>query len=92
MKPGSVIVDLAAETGGNCELTEAGAQIVRHGVAILGPLNLPSTLPRDASQMYARNVQAFLGHLVQDGALRLDFEDQITRDTCVTHAGEVRKS
>jgi proton-translocating NAD(P)+ transhydrogenase subunit alpha len=92
MKPGSIIVDLAAETGGNCELTEAGAEIVRNGVSILGPLNLPSTEPLHASQMYARNVQAFLGHIVQDGKLRLDFEDQITRDTCVTHAGEVRKS
>jgi NAD(P) transhydrogenase subunit alpha len=92
MKPGSVIVDLAAETGGNCELTEPGAEIVRNGVAVLGPLNLPSTMPLHASQMYARNVQAFLGHVIQDGKLRLDFEDQITRDTCVTHAGEVRKS
>ena len=92
MKPGSIIVDLAAETGGNCELTEAGSEIVRNGVSILGPLNLPSTEPLHASQMYARNVQAFLGHVVQDGKLRLDFEDQITRDTCVTHAGEVRKS
>src|SRR5260221_3025865 len=92
MKPGAVIVDLAAETGGNCELTEPGSEIVRHGVSILGPLNLASTLPRDASQMYAKNVSAFLGHIVQDGKLRLDFEDQIIRDTCVTHAGEVRKS
>ena len=92
MKPGSIIVDLAAETGGNCELTQAGAEIVRNGVSIQGPLNLPSTEPLHASQMYARNVQAFLGHVVQDGKLRLDFEDQITRDTCVTHAGEVRKS
>ena len=92
MKPGSIIVDLAAETGGNCELTQAGAEIVRNGVSILGPLNLPSTEPLHASQMYARNVQAFLGHIVQDGKLRLDFDDQITRDTCVTHAGEVRKS
>ncbi len=92
MKPGSVIVDLAAETGGNCELTEPGSEIVRNGVAILGPLNLASTLPLHASQMYAKNVQAFLGHIVQDGKLRLDFEDQIIRDTCVTHAGEVRKS
>jgi NAD(P) transhydrogenase subunit alpha len=92
MKPGSIIVDLAAETGGNCELTQAGSEIVRNGVSILGPLNLPSTEPLHASQMYARNVQAFLGHIVQDGKLRLDFEDQITRDTCVTHAGEVRKS
>ena len=91
MKPGSVIVDLAAETGGNCELTEPGTEIVRHGVAILGPMNLPSTLPLHASQMYAKNVSAFLGHIVQEGRLRLDFEDAIIRDTCVTHAGEVRK-
>ena len=92
MKPGSVIVDLAAETGGNCELTQPGSEIVRNGVAVLGPLNLPSTVPLHASQMYAKNVAAFLGHIVQDGKLRLDFEDQIIRDTCVTHAGEVRKS
>src|SRR5256885_4669772 len=92
MKPGSVIVDLAAETGGNCELTEPGSETVRHGVTILGPLNLPSTVPLHASQMYARNVAAFLGHIVQNGVLRVDFEDQIIRDTCVTHAGEVRKS
>ena len=92
MKPGSVIVDLAAETGGNCELTQAGAEIVLNGVAILGPLNLASTVPLHASQMYAKNVSAFLGHIVQDGRLRLDFEDPIIRETCVTHAGEVRKS
>jgi len=92
MKPGSVIVDLAAETGGNCELTEPGTEIVRHGVAILGPVNLPSTLPLHASQMYAKNLSAFLGHVVQDGRLRLDFEDPIIHDTCVTHAGEVRKT
>ena len=92
MKPGSVIVDLAAETGGNCELTQPGSEIVRNGVSILGPLNLPGTVPLHASQMYAKNVAAFLGHIVQDGKLRLDFEDQIIRDTCVTHAGEVRKS
>ncbi|OLE96324.1 MAG: NAD(P) transhydrogenase subunit alpha, partial [Cyanobacteria bacterium 13_1_20CM_4_61_6] len=82
MKPGAVIVDLAAETGGNCELTQPGSEIVRNGVSILGPLNLASTLPRDASQMYAKNLSAFLGHVVQDGKLRLDFEDQIIRDTC----------
>jgi proton-translocating NAD(P)+ transhydrogenase subunit alpha len=91
MKPGSVIVDLAVETGGNCELTEAGTDVVRDGVTILGPLNLPSTLPTHASQMYARNISSFLLHVVKDGALRLDFEDEIIRDTCVTHAGEVRK-
>ena len=92
MKPGAVIVDLAAETGGNCELTDPGSEIVRNGVAILGPLNLASTVPLHASQMYAKNLAAFLGHIVQDGKLRLDFEDQIIRDTCVTYAGEVRKS
>ncbi|HKW41041.1 MAG TPA: Re/Si-specific NAD(P)(+) transhydrogenase subunit alpha [Gemmatimonadales bacterium] len=92
MKPGSVIVDLAIETGGNCELTEAGAEVARNGVIILGPLNLPSTLPVHASQMYARNVASFLSQLVRDGQLVLDFSDEITRDTCVTHAGEVRKS
>lgn len=92
MKPGSIIVDLAAETGGNCELTQPGAEIVRDGVAILGPLNLPSTVPLHASQMYAKNLSAFLGHIVQEGKLRLDFEDQIIRETCVTYAGEVRRS
>jgi NAD(P) transhydrogenase subunit alpha len=92
MKPGSVIVDLAAETGGNCELTEPGSEIVRNGVSILGPLNLPSSLPLHASQMYAKNIASFLGHVVQEGRLRLDFEDQIIRDTCVTHGGEVRKT
>src|SRR3989441_5847910 len=92
MKPGSVIVDLAAETGGNCELTEPGSDVIRNGVVIIGPVNLPSTLPVHASQMYARNISSFLLHVVKDGALRLDFEDEITRDTCVTHAGEVRKT
>jgi len=92
MKPGAVIVDVAAETGGNCELTEPGADVVRNGVAILGPVNLPSTLPYDASQMYARNVASFLLHVARDGRLNLDFSDEIIRETCVTHAGEVRKS
>jgi NAD(P) transhydrogenase subunit alpha len=92
MKPGSVIVDLAAETGGNCELTEAGEDVVEAGVTILGPLNLASTLPYHASQMYARNISTFLQYAVKDGALKLDFDDEIIRDTCVTHAGEVRKA
>jgi NAD(P) transhydrogenase subunit alpha len=91
MKPGSVIVDLAAEAGGNCELTEAGTERVEHGVALLGPVNLPSTLPHHASQMYSRNISSFLLHLVKDGAVQLDFEDDIIRNTCVTHAGEVRQ-
>src|SRR6266567_2893002 len=89
MKPGAVIVDLAVETGGNCELTEPGVDAVKHGVKILGPLNLPSTLPVHASQMYARNISSFLALLVKDGALHIDFADEIVRETCVTHAGEV---
>ncbi len=92
MKPGSVIVDLAVETGGNCELSQPGKDVVRKGVTILGPLNVASTLPYHASQMYARNISSFLLHLVKDGALALDFNDEIIRDTCVTHAGEVRKT
>jgi NAD(P) transhydrogenase subunit alpha len=92
MKPGSVIVDLAAETGGNCELTEAEGDIERHGVTILGPTNLPSTVPTHASQMYAKNVASFLLHVARDGTLNLDFEDQIIRETCVTHQGEVRRA
>ena len=91
MRPGAVIVDLAAETGGNCELTEPDAEVVEGGVTILGPRNLASALPFHASQMYARNISSFLQYAVKDGALRLDFDDEIIRDTCVTHAGEVRK-
>jgi NAD(P) transhydrogenase subunit alpha len=91
MKPGSVIVDLAVDTGGNCELTEPGAEAVHGGVVILGPTNLASSLPYHASQMYARNISSFLLHVVKDGALRLDFQDEIIRETCVTHGGEVRK-
>lgn len=91
MRLGAVIVDLAVETGGNCELARPGGEVIEHGVRILGPLNLPSTMPYHASQMYARNISTFLLHVVKDGALRLDFEDEITRDTCVTHAGEVRQ-
>ena len=87
MRPGSVIVDLAAEMGGNCELTEPGTDIVRHGVTILGPVNLATTLPVHASQMYARNISALLAHLVKDKALHLDFEDEITRETCLVRAG-----
>ena len=92
MKPGSVIVDLAVETGGNCELAQPGKDVIENGVVILGPLNVPSTVPFHASQMYARNISSFLLYLVKDGALRLDFEDEIVRDTCVTHAGEVRQT
>lgn len=89
MKPASVIVDLAAERGGNCELTRADETVVEHGVTILGPTNLPSTVPHHASQLYSRNVTTFLRHLVKNGELQLDLEDEITRDTLVTNNGEV---
>jgi NAD(P) transhydrogenase subunit alpha len=91
MRPGSVIVDLAAEMGGNCALTVRGEVVVDQGVTIVGLENLPSTMPTHASQMYSRNVQALLKHLVQDGALALDFEDEITRETCVAHDGRALK-
>jgi H+-translocating NAD(P) transhydrogenase subunit alpha len=90
MAPGSVIVDLAAERGGNCELTREGELIVaKHGVTIVGWLNLASTAPYHASQMYARNVTAFLLHLVKDGQVRMDLNDEIIRDTLLTRGGEV---
>ena len=89
MRTGSVIVDLAAETGGNCELTEPGEVVERHGVKLIGTLNLPSGMPLHASQMYARNIQAVLEHLVVEGAVTLDFEDEITDDAVVTHEGRV---
>jgi NAD(P) transhydrogenase subunit alpha len=89
MRTGSVIVDLAAETGGNCELTEPGEVVERHGVTLIGTLNLPSGMPLHASQMYARNIQAVLEHLVVDGAVALDFDDEITADAVVTHEGRV---
>jgi NAD(P) transhydrogenase subunit alpha len=83
MRPGSVVVDLAAEAGGNCELTEPGEEVVREGVTILGPLNLPGTMPVHASQLYARNVSGLLAHLAPEGELRLDWDDEITAGTCV---------
>jgi NAD(P) transhydrogenase subunit alpha len=89
MRPGSVIVDLAAEQGGNCELTSAGETVVLHGVTVLGPVNLPSTVPYHASQMYAKNATAFLLHLAKDGNLVLDSGDEITRKTLVAHGGDV---
>ena len=79
--PGSVVVDLAAEAGGNCAVTKPGETVVVDGVTIVGLTNLPATMPVHASQMYSRNVQAFLGLLVKDGALELDFEDEIVRET-----------
>ena len=89
MRPGSVIVDLASERGGNCEVTSTGEKIVKHGVTIIGLINVASTVPYHASQMYARNVTAFLLHLVKEGKLLLNMEDQIVRDTLLTHGGEV---
>jgi len=89
MAPGSVIVDIAAERGGNCELTRPGQEIEAAGVLILGPLNLPSTIPYHASQMYSRNIAAFLKYLIKDGRLALDRNDEIVRETLVTQAGEV---
>jgi len=89
MRPGSVIVDLAAETGGNVELTKAGADVEVGGVTIIGTRNVPSTMPLHASQLYARNVANLLLHLVKDGAIVLDFDDEITKGSCVTHDGEI---
>jgi H+-translocating NAD(P) transhydrogenase subunit alpha len=89
MQPGSVIVDLAAEQGGNCELTKPGETAEVHNVRILGPTNLPALLPLHASQLYARNILGLLQLFVKDGAITLDFEDDIIRDTTVTHAGAV---
>jgi NAD(P) transhydrogenase subunit alpha len=84
MRPGSVIVDLAAETGGNCELTKPGEEVDEGGVSIVGFTNLPSTMPTHASQLYARNVAALLTHLAPEGELKLDFSDEITAGACVT--------
>ena len=89
MRPGSVIVDLASETGGNVELTQAGKDVDVGGVTIIGTRNVPSTMPLHTSQLYARNVANLLLHLVKDGAINLDFSDEITKGSCVTHGGEI---
>jgi NAD(P) transhydrogenase subunit alpha len=89
MAPGSVIVDLAAEQGGNCEYTQAGEFVVEHGVTVIGTINLASKVPYHASYMYARNMSAYLLHLVKDGKLQLDPKDEITSQTLVTHNGEI---
>jgi len=89
MAPGSVIVDLAGERGGNCELTRPGEIVVEHGVTIIGWFNLASTVPYHASQMFARNVSAFLLYLVKDGKLQLNMDDEIVRETMLTRGGEV---
>jgi NAD(P) transhydrogenase subunit alpha len=89
MAPGSVIVDLAAERGGNCELTQAGKIVVEHDVRIIGEINLASKVPYHASQMYARNLVAFVTYLVKDGKLRADSDDEITHETLLTRDGEI---
>ena len=90
MKPGSVVVDLAAEQGGNCAGSEPGKNIQKQGVIIMGPINLPSSVPVHASQLYAKNLQALLQILIKDKALNLDFTDEIIAGACATHAGEIR--
>jgi len=89
MRPGSVIVDLAAEKGGNCELTEANKEVIVNGVTIIGDTNLPTHVPAHASQMYSKNLTTFLEHLIDDGNLVLDREDEITSGTLIAHEGEV---
>ena len=89
MKPGSVVVDLAGEAGGNCELTEPGETVIRHDVKIVAPLNVPSTMAEHASQLYARNIEALLGLMVKEGALALDFNDEVIAGACVTRGGEI---
>jgi len=89
MAPGSVVVDLAAERGGNCDITEAGQSVVKHGVTIIGPINLASEVPYHASMMYARNITAFLTYVIKDQKLNLNLSDQIVSDTLLTHAGEI---
>jgi NAD(P) transhydrogenase subunit alpha len=89
MAPGSVIVDLAAERGGNCELSHADQRVVEHGVVILGPTNLPSEIPNHASQMFSNNVTKFLLNLVKDGSTEMNLEDEIIRDTLVAHEGDI---
>jgi NAD(P) transhydrogenase subunit alpha len=89
MKPGSVIVDLAAETGGNVELSEPGQSVIRHDVKILAPLNVPSTMAEHASQLYARNIESLLGLMTKDGAISLDFDDEVIAGACITRGGEI---
>ncbi len=86
MKPGSVVVDLAGETGGNCELTEPGKTVVKHDVTIASPLNLPATMPEHASELYSKNITALLDLLIKDGALAPDFDDEVIAESCVTRA------
>jgi NAD(P) transhydrogenase subunit alpha len=89
MAPGSVIVDLAAERGGNCELTRPGQTVTEHGVVIIGAINLASSVPHDASQLYARNLTAYLTYLVKGGRLELNLQDEIVRETLLTRGGDI---
>ena len=89
MKPGSVIVDMAAEMGGNVEGTEPGREVVKHGVTLIGITNLPATMPGSATQMYAKNIQTLIKHLMADGKVELSFDDEITRGATITHGGKV---
>ena len=89
MQPGSIIVDLPAEHGGNCELTRPGETVVEHGVTIIGPVNLATTVPFHASQMFAKNITALLQLILQDGKLHIDMEDEVIRETVVAHDGEI---
>ena len=90
MSPGSLIVDLAGDSGGNCELTSLGETVVHGGVKVVAPTNLVSDMPADASQLYAKNLENLLALMVKEGALELDFEDEIIARACLTHAGEIR--
>jgi H+-translocating NAD(P) transhydrogenase subunit alpha len=92
MKPGSVIVDIAAEQGGNCACTDPGKDIVWNGITIIGPINLPSSMPVHASQLYAKNLTSLMQLLIKDKAVHLDFADDIIDAACITHAGEIRSS
>lgn len=89
MQSGSVIVDLAADMGGNCELTRAGESVVEHGVTIIGPRNLPSTMPTHASLMYSRNMLNFINHIVKDGEVAIDLDDEITNQCLITYEGKI---
>ena len=91
MKPGSVIVDLAAESGGNCELTQAGQTVREHGVTIIGPINLAATMPLDASRMFARNLANFILEITNEKGFTMDWKNEIFAGTCVTHGGEITR-
>jgi len=89
MKPGSVVIDLAGETGGNCELTEPGQTVVKHGVTIASPLNLPATMPEHASELYSKNLTSLLELMIKDGALQPDFDDEVISASCVTREVQI---